>query len=142
MYLIRKKFEIDAGHRLMQNRGKCRNLHGHRYAIEVELSHNFLDKEDMVLDFFELKWLKVWLDDNWDHGMILNENDGQVIRFCEFQVFKIFKFPGDPTAENMSAFLYKLVAAELESRKVAVTVSRIIVHETPNCVAEYIPNKA
>ncbi|MFZ8988336.1 MAG: 6-carboxytetrahydropterin synthase, partial [Methylophilaceae bacterium] len=36
--IITSRMEFDAGHRIPNHKSSCRNLHGHRYAIEVSLS--------------------------------------------------------------------------------------------------------
>ena len=37
MLTITKRLEFDAGHRIPQHKSQCRNLHGHRYALEITL---------------------------------------------------------------------------------------------------------
>ena len=34
---ITTKLEFDAGHRIPHHKSSCKNLHGHRYAIEVTI---------------------------------------------------------------------------------------------------------
>ena len=52
--------EFDAGHRIPNHKSSCRNLHCHRYAIEVSLSGDIIQEENesdfgMVIDFKEIK---------------------------------------------------------------------------------------
>jgi 6-pyruvoyltetrahydropterin/6-carboxytetrahydropterin synthase len=58
--IITSRMEFDAGHRIPNHKSTCRNLHGHRYAIEVSLSGEIIQQEDqsdygMVLDFKDAK---------------------------------------------------------------------------------------
>ncbi|RDS98986.1 6-carboxytetrahydropterin synthase QueD, partial [Burkholderia contaminans] len=43
--LITRKLEFDAGHRIPDHRSQCRNLHGHRYVLEVTLRGDLVDPE-------------------------------------------------------------------------------------------------
>lgn len=74
-FRVRRRIEIDAGHRIMTHGSKCRNLHGHRYVVEVECEASHLhpsgEQTDMVVDFGFLKeeMLKA-IDAPCDHGFI------------------------------------------------------------------------
>ena len=37
MISITRRLEFDAGHRIPDHRSQCRNLHGHRYVLEITL---------------------------------------------------------------------------------------------------------
>ena len=52
--LITKKFRFEAAHRLDKYNGKCENLHGHSYVLEVSFTGE--PKEDgMIMDFEYIK---------------------------------------------------------------------------------------
>ena len=74
-FRVRRRIEIDAGHRIMTHGSKCRNLHGHRYVIEVECEagrlHDMGEQTDMVVDFGFLKdEMMRLIDAPCDHGFI------------------------------------------------------------------------
>lgn len=85
MYIIDKSFEFDYGHRVWTQKLNtefsldcvcaCRHLHGHRGKITIFLASNILNEQGMVTDFKHLNWFKKFLDDNFDHKMILDKND-------------------------------------------------------------------
>jgi len=52
--LLRREFNFDAAHNLVNYHGKCEALHGHTYKLAVTLSGK-PDEEGMVYDFSELK---------------------------------------------------------------------------------------
>ena len=57
-HLIRRRIEIDAGHRVPHHASKCCNLHGHRYVIEALCNGPLAEAGEqtgMVLDFGFLK---------------------------------------------------------------------------------------
>src|SRR4030043_2155156 len=55
MYEITVLSHFAAAHRLRFLHGKCEELHGHNWKIEVSVASNRLNKEGIVLDFKVLK---------------------------------------------------------------------------------------
>lgn len=133
---VTRRLEFDAGHRLLGHESKCANYHGHRYVVEVTCTEDeVLDRIGRVIDFSVIKSvLGGWLDEHWDHGMLLQEGD-PMIRLCESEGTKHFVLVTPPTAEEMSAFLFILAANLL--RPHLVNVVKLRLYETPNCWAEY-----
>lgn len=112
-FTISKQFTFSASHTLdlMPEGHQCRRLHGHNYVVTVELAIDALDARGMVVDYGDLGWLRQWLDDELDHRH-LNEI-----------------VPFHPTAENLAAWLLRLVA-DRHPQATAVVVS-----ETPTSTA-------
>ena len=57
---ITTRLEFDAGHRIPSHKSNCKNLHGHRYCIEVTIkgdinSENTKSNFGMVMDFKDAK---------------------------------------------------------------------------------------
>jgi 6-pyruvoyltetrahydropterin/6-carboxytetrahydropterin synthase len=77
---ITKMFSFGAGHALYGYDGKCKNLHGHSYHLEVTvIGTPIVDtsnvKYGMVIDFGDLKKIvKEDIVDVFDHSMIFNKN--------------------------------------------------------------------
>lgn len=60
-FTVGKSFTFDAAHQLPLHDGKCRNLHGHTYRVEVAATGTLIDegsKTGMVVDFGDIK--EVW----------------------------------------------------------------------------------
>ena len=53
----------------------CRHLHGYALSFTFKFGCNYLDKNNWVVDFGGLKDLKQWLQDHFDHKLILDTND-------------------------------------------------------------------
>jgi len=53
----------------------CRFLHGYSLSFKFIFSANTLDERNWVVDFGGLKPLKKWLEDNFDHKVVLDKND-------------------------------------------------------------------
>lgn len=77
---ITKQFTFETAHALYGYDGKCKNIHGHSYKLDVTvigkpISDNNNVKCGMVIDFGDLKQIvKKEVVDVWDHAIILNRN--------------------------------------------------------------------
>ncbi len=74
-FRVSRRIEIDAAHRIMTHGSKCRNLHGHRYGIEVICEavslHDQGEQSGMVVDFGFLKEeMMIAIDQPCDHGFM------------------------------------------------------------------------
>lgn len=83
-FRVRRRIEIDAGHRIMTHGSKCRNLHGHRYVVEAECEASHLhpsgEQTDMVVDFGFLKdEMMRLIDAPCDHGFIAAAADAELL---------------------------------------------------------------
>lgn len=139
MLSITRRLEFDAGHRVLGHEGKCAHLHGHRYRADVEVTAPALDRLGRVIDFSMVKMLVGgWIDDNWDHNILLHPNDP--LLQCPGEVFgpkTPFVMEGNPTAENMARELFYISRNLLTDH--GLEVVSITMYETPNCWAVYRP---
>jgi 6-pyruvoyltetrahydropterin/6-carboxytetrahydropterin synthase len=62
-------------HRQPNHDGHCALIHGHNWDFEFEFEASELDDNGFVIDFGRLNWLKEYLDDRFDHKLVLNEDD-------------------------------------------------------------------
>ena len=135
-----RRIEFDAAHRVMQHEGKCRHLHGHRYALEVTFSATGLDALGRIVDFAVIKEkLGGWILTNWDHATILFDKDkalGAAIESHTGQ--KIFYMPSNPTAENMAEYMMREVCPALFKND-GIRCTHIRLWETPNCFVDVTP---
>ena len=137
---ITTKLEFDAGHRIPHHNSSCKNLHGHRYAIEVTIKGEVVSDESnsdfgMVMDFKDAKELiKKTIVEEWDHSFIVHKDDTVVLQFLDsLDNHKTVVFPLIPTAENMA-----LVA--MEKLKISFNAEfgklikpfKVRLYETPN----------
>ena len=80
MQTITREYGFDAGHRVMNERFKCFNAHGHRYHIKLTYSFQDMHEIGYIIDFKEIKRVGVqWIDDMMDHGFIVNPHDTLLI---------------------------------------------------------------
>jgi len=143
---ITTRLEFDAGHRIPNHKSQCRNLHGHRYVIEITLSGDVIAQEDlsengMVMDFSDVKRIaKECLVNLWDHAFLVYEKDHTVLDFLNSLTdHKTVIFPTVPTAENMAAEAFKILNHEYQDvYGTQLKLSRVRLYETPNNWADAI----
>ena len=63
----------------------CKLLHGYSLQFKFTFEANYLDERNWVVDFGGLKPLKAWLEDKFDHKVILNEDDPFMDTFKELE---------------------------------------------------------
>jgi 6-pyruvoyltetrahydropterin/6-carboxytetrahydropterin synthase len=137
---ITTRLEFDAGHRIPDHKSQCRNLHGHRYAIEITLSGEIIQQEHasengMVMDFSDVKKIaRETIVDVWDHAFIVYQHDHTVLDFLNtLPNHKTVIFPTIPTAENVASEAFKLLKAQYkDSYGNHLTLERVRLYETPN----------
>lgn len=56
----------------------CRLLHGYAIAVKFEFAAADLDERNWVVDFGSLKSLKGMLEDNFDHKLLVAEDDPEL----------------------------------------------------------------
>ena len=122
------RVEFDAAHRLYGYDGMCSNIHGHRYAVEVSV-FGLVGNDGIAVDFGYLKKaIREYIDDTFDHRILLWSHDPLVKGLCEHGL-KMTLFLCNPTAEVLATDIY----AKL---KESFNVHKVRVWETPTCYAE------
>ena len=108
MFVLSIRGDIAAAHFIKGHEGKCRNLHGHTWKIEVEVINERLNGLGMVADFAVLKKQLREVLDPVDHTC-LNE-------------LPFFK-EENPTTENIAKYVYvhfKEIVKPLDVKQVRV----------------------
>lgn len=132
-----RKIEFDAGHRVVGHKNKCQFLHGHRYILEVTAGSNITDSLGMVVDFGLLKSIvKKWIDDNFDHSLILHRQDQEIgDKISNWTGQKIYYLQQNPTAENIALHLKNDILPKLFANT-NFSILKVKLYETPNCFVE------
>lgn len=63
----------------------CRLLHGYALAVELIFAADELDVRNWVVDFGSLKSLKGWLEDTFDHTLLVAEDDPKKDQLYELE---------------------------------------------------------
>jgi len=117
--MIERNFS--SAHQLRGYKGKCENLHGHNYKIEIYARGRELNNIGLLVDFVELKQAADDLVAYLDHKN-LNELEPFVVE-------------RNPSAENVARFCLQKLAAKLNDDRVEIYKVRCF--ETPTSVATY-----
>jgi 6-pyruvoyltetrahydropterin/6-carboxytetrahydropterin synthase len=117
--MIERNFS--SAHQLRGYKGKCENLHGHNYRIEIYARGRELDNIGLLIDFGELKTAADEIVQYLDHRNI-NE-------------LEPFDEELNPSAENLARYILEQVAARVGDERVRVYKVRCF--ETPTSVATY-----
>lgn len=144
MLTITRKLEFDAGHRIPDHKSQCRNLHGHRYTLEITLIGEVIEQEGssdngMIMDFSDVKSLaKAHLVDIWDHAFLVYEKDQAVRTFlATIPDHKTVIIDQIPTVENLARTAFSILRnAYKDHYGTGLRLHKLVLHETPNCWAE------
>ena len=117
--MIERNFS--SAHQLRGYKGKCENLHGHNYKIEIYARGRELNNIGLLVDFVELKEAADDLVTYLDHKN-LNE-------------LEPFVTEQNPSAENLARFILERLAVRLDDDRVKIYKVRCF--ETPTSVATY-----
>ena len=113
---LTKQFKFEAAHSLPNHDGKCKNLHGHSYVLEVTVTGPITTggpKDGMVMDFADISAVvDLEIIAQWDHQFL---ND---------------ILPFTTSAENLANECF----ARLE--KVGLPITKIKLWETAKCFVE------
>jgi 6-pyruvoyltetrahydropterin/6-carboxytetrahydropterin synthase len=141
---ITRRLEFDAGHRLPNHKSQCRNIHGHRYAIEITLTADIIKDEGatddgMVMDFGDIKAIaNEKLVNVWDHAFLVWRGDKIMRDFLDMiPGHKTVVLDEVPTAENLVKAAFTILEHAYRDRfGHELTLARVRLYETPNCWAD------
>ena len=128
---------FDSAHFLFGYKGKCANIHGHRWTVRVTIQGDELIKEGekrgMLIDFSDLKASIKALADRLDHTLIYETGSLKpaTLAALDDEGFALYEVSFRPTAENFAKFFFD------ELTKSGLNVCKVEVFETPDNCAVY-----
>lgn len=139
MLKVAKEFSFDMAHLLDGHDGKCKNLHGHTYKLQVIVSgetENNGAKKGMVIDFADLKRaVNELIISPMDHAFIYDqssERETKIAQLLQQLNSKTFALPMRSTAENLAQFIFQRL-----KENVGFHLHSVRLWETPTSFAEY-----
>ena len=124
MYEVTIIKSFSAAHVLAEIGGKCEELHGHNFKVEVTVAAKELNSNGLLIDF---RFLKKWL------GEILEDIDHKHLN-------TLTSFAGiNPSAENIAKYICEKM--ELKVKTARVNVVRVKIWESENAAVTYIPEQ-
>jgi 6-pyruvoyltetrahydropterin/6-carboxytetrahydropterin synthase len=120
MFELMIETQFSAAHQLRCYKGKCENLHGHNWKIQVYVLSEKLNEIDLAIDFHDLKKIAGEIIAPLDHSFL---ND-------------IFPFTEkNPSSENIAKWLYDSLKKRLGGDD--VDLSAVTVWESETASATY-----
>lgn len=116
MFEVRVETSFSSAHHLLNYKGKCENMHGHNWKVEVSVRGENLDKSNILVDFKILKKKVNEIVDYLDHKDL-----------NELEEFKNIS----PSSEIIAKYIFDEVKKEFKG------VSKVSVFETPTSRATY-----
>ena len=120
MYELMIETQFAAAHQLRGYKGKCENLHGHNWRVQVVVNAEKLNEAGLAIDFHELRKITEEFISSIDH-MFLNE----IFPFTEIS----------PSSENIAKWLYDSLTKRLDNRN--ISLSSVTVWESETASATY-----
>jgi 6-pyruvoyltetrahydropterin/6-carboxytetrahydropterin synthase len=124
MFQVSVEDTFSAGHALRGYKGKCENLHGHNYRVQITLEGPELDGIGLLVDFTHLKEVMRGVIRKLDHQFI---NDLEPFT-------KV-----NPSAENMAKYFYDEVSGQLMDLPPGARITDVVIWETDTAMAKYRP---
>jgi len=111
--VITKVFTFDSAHHLNDYQGKCKNIHGHTYKLEVSVKGE-VDKSGLVIDFHDL------------NDMV----EGEILSYIDHRYLnELFDF--NPTCELIGEWIWDEIVKRLPPTGCELT--KLVLWETPTC---------
>jgi 6-pyruvoyltetrahydropterin/6-carboxytetrahydropterin synthase len=122
MFQVSVQETFSAGHALRGYKGKCENLHGHNYRVQVTLEGPQLDPIGLLIDFTQLKHVVRDIIQRLDHQFI---NDLEPFTAV------------NPSAENMAKYFYEEITSQLQDLPAGGRIKEVVIWETDTAKAKY-----
>jgi len=106
----------------------CRFLHGYSLAFKFTFGCDDLDHRNWCVDFGGLKPLKKWLEDNFDHKVVIDKADPMMYHFETLQQVGVAELTimdgvgAEKFAEHAWRFADKMVREQTNNRCWCVSV--------------------
>lgn len=137
MYYLKTSASFDSAHFLHGYNGKCANIHGHRWTVEVKIKGDKLqesgEKRGMLIDFGDLKKAVKKLADDFDHALIYEKDSlrPETVQALNNENFRLIEVLFRPTAENFARHFYEILSMQ------GLEIKSVTVYETPDNCAVY-----
>ncbi|MBI5196313.1 MAG: 6-carboxytetrahydropterin synthase QueD [Nitrospirae bacterium] len=120
MYELSVESQFSAAHQLRGYKGKCENLHGHNWRVQISVSAEKLNEIGLAIDFHELKNIVIETLAMLDHVNLNN-----TFPFTEI----------NPSSENIAKWIYESIRKKLNNDY--VKLSAVTVWEAETASATY-----
>ena len=142
---ITKQFSFETGHALHGYDGKCKNIHGHSYRLDVTVIGKPVADESnpkcgMVIDFSDLKKIaKDVIVDVFDHATVFNKNTPhlELAMMLKSKGHNVLLVDYQPTTEMMVIDFAEKIKKRLPNN---IKLHALKLQETATSFAEWFAN--
>ena len=149
MFTSSKKIgPISTGHRQWKDKGHCSFVHGYGRYVEFTFACNERDDKGWVMDFGDLKDIKNWIEDEWDHRVLIAADDPLIPQLKELEEvgginLNILPEGYLPGIEESCRYLYDKINPMIKKKtNNRVHISRVEIWEHENNHAEYVMTRS
>lgn len=110
----------------------CRYIHGYAIKVHLEFQGDILDERNWIVDFGSLKSLKGWLEDTFDHKLLVAIDDPKISIFRELHIAGLCNLREVPATgcEAMARMIYEYADQWLKDNGYTqVILHHVDVHE-------------
>lgn len=122
MFQVSVEDTFSSGHALRGYKGKCENVHGHNYRVQITVEGPQVDTIGLLVDFTQLKRVMRGIIARLDHQFI---ND--------LEPFTTI----NPSAENLAKYFFETMASELKDLPPGAKLKEVVIWETDTAQARY-----
>lgn len=92
-------------------------MHGYALAFSFKFEASTLDHNNWVVDFGGLKWLKAWLENQFDHTTLVAQDDPEMETFRMLHDKKLIDMRVIPGVgcEKTAEYVFDHVASQIDS---------------------------
>lgn len=120
MFDLTIESQFSSAHQLRGYKGKCEDLHGHNWRVQVTVSSDKLNDIGIVIDFHDLKKITKEVLSSLDHTFL---ND--VFPFTEI----------NPSSENIARWIFESIRKKIQDKN--ISLSSVTVWENETASATY-----
>jgi 6-pyruvoyltetrahydropterin/6-carboxytetrahydropterin synthase len=121
VYELKIMTQMAAAHQLKEFSGKCENLHGHNWKIEIYVTGRDLGPNGILIDFKLIKDAAHKVVQELDHTFL-----NQLKPFQDM----------NPSSENIARIIFKSLSQEIDNEQ--VKVSKVTAWESDSACASYM----
>ena len=143
MAIIRltKTFTFEMAHALFNYDGKCKNIHGHSYTLEVTVIGQPLEdgghaSDGLVIDFGDLKKIvNTEVVDLFDHSLVMKKDYTEnLLRLLDENFERMLYVDYQPTCENLIEDFARKISRSLPKE---ISLHHLVLHETATAFCEW-----
>ncbi|MFY4776773.1 6-carboxytetrahydropterin synthase QueD [Metabacillus sp. RGM 3146] len=128
-YELNKDMHLSAAHFIPHHdAGKCQDMHGHTYFVNVTIAGDELDESGFLVNFKRIKNL---IHGRFDHSVLNDATD----------IFSGENGNHFPTTEVVARKIYEIIQEDLDTLSHKPVCVQVFVRETPTSYVVYRPKQ-